>query len=217
MTIYCISGLGADYKAFDRIEWDAKHHIVHIPWLEPYDKENLQQYARRMASAINTQEPFALVGLSFGGIVAIEMLAFLNPNKIVLISSISHSAQLPWYFRLIGKTNLYKTHLFLSLKNNTHIINALFGQKETPLGKYLKNRFAHISDRYLSWSMEQILRWQQNEKPNEVFQIHGTKDIVFPISRIKADYVIDGGSHFMIYTHAKQVSKHLQQILSYQL
>lgn len=215
MTVYCISGLGADYKAFDRIEWDAKHTIVHIPWLEPHHKENLQQYARRMASNINTHEPFALVGLSFGGIVAIEMLAFLNPNKIILISSISHSAQLPWYFRLIGKTSVYKTRLFLSLKNNTHIINAMFGQKETPLGKYLKNRFAHLSDRYLSWSMEQILRWQQNEKPNEVFQIHGTKDIVFPISRIKADYVIDGGSHFMIYTHAKQVSKHLQSLLNH--
>ena len=217
MTIYCISGLGADYKAFDRIEWDAKHTIVHIPWLEPYNKETLQQYARRMAAAINTQEPFALVGLSFGGIVAIEMLAFLNPNKIILISSISHSAQLPWYFRLIGKTNVYKTRLFLSLKNNTHIINAMFGQKETPLGKYLKNRFAHLSDRYLSWSMEQILRWQQKEKPNEVFQIHGTKDIVFPISRIKADCVIDGGSHFMIYTHAKQVSKQVQSLLDHQL
>lgn len=216
MTIYCISGLGADYKAFDRIEWDAKHTLVHIPWLESYDKETLQQYARRMATSINTHEPFALVGLSFGGIVAIEMLAFLNPEKIILISSISHSAQLPWYFRLIGKTKLHRTRLLLSLKNNTHIINAMFGQKETPLGKYLKNRFAHISNRYLSWSMDQILLWQQPEKPKEVIHLHGSKDIVFPIARIKADYVINGGSHFMIYTHAKQVSNILNQVLNYQ-
>ena len=215
MTIYCISGLGADYRAFERIEWPAHHTIVHLPWLEPLNNEALQAYAHRMAEPINTQEPFALVGLSFGGIISIEMLAFLKPEKIILISSISSNEQLPWYFRVAGKTKLHHSPLAQQLKQNTWFINSLFGQKDTPLALYLKTQFAAMSNHYLSWSLDHILSWEQNEKPNNVVQLHGSADKVFPIEYTQADIIVRGGSHYMIYTHAKQVSKHLNSLLNY--
>ena len=109
MTVYCISGLGADHRAFERLQWAPNLRIVHLPWLEPSPNESLQAYAHRMPKPIQSHEPFALVGLSFGGILAIEMLHFLQPNKTIIISSISNNTQLPWYFRVVGKTKLYKS------------------------------------------------------------------------------------------------------------
>ena len=217
MTVYCISGLGADHRAFERLQWAPNLRIVHLPWLEPSPNESLQAYAHRMAKPIQNHEPFALIGLSFGGILAIEMLHFLQPYKTIIISSISNNTQLPWYFRVVGKTKLYKSPLANTLKQNAWFIDSLFGKKNTPLALYLKEKFRAMSNIYLNWSLEHILSWEQKEKPTGLIHIHGTADKVFPIEYTQPDIIIRGGSHFMIYTHAKQVSKHLQQILTYQL
>ena len=215
MTVYCISGLGADHRAFERLTWPESTHVVYLPWLEPLPKESLSQYAQRLAEPIITHEPFVLVGLSFGGIISVELLQWLKPEKTILLSSIADAAQLPWYFRLAGKTGLHQTALAKQLKQNQWFIDSLFGQKNTPLALYLKEHFAAMSDNYLTWSLDSILNWGQNEKPRNVIQIHGSADRVFPIEYAKPDVVIRGGSHFMVYTHAKQVSKHIHDLLNY--
>ena len=213
MTLYCISGLGADHRAFERLQFDETLNVVFLPWLEPETEETLRHYAQRMAEPIMTHEPFALLGLSFGGIISGEMSHFLNPEKIILLSTIAHAGQLPWYFKVAGKTQLHKSSLASNLKTNPLFIDSLFGQKNTPLSLYLKEKFALMSPYYLSWSLDRILTWTQSAKPTQATHIHGSADRVFPIEYTEPDIVVRGGSHYMVYTHAKQVSKIIQEIL----
>ena len=49
--IYCISGLGADERAFSNLKIDG-YELVYMPWLQPLEKETIEQYAKRMSTGI---------------------------------------------------------------------------------------------------------------------------------------------------------------------
>ena len=54
--IYCISGLGADYRVFKHLEKD--FNLIHIPWIEPKLNEDLLTYGKRLIQNINFQRNF---------------------------------------------------------------------------------------------------------------------------------------------------------------
>lgn len=54
---------------------------------------------------IDTSEDFALLGLSFGGIIVQEMNRFLSPKKTILISTVKNHSELPKLMRWGGKLN----------------------------------------------------------------------------------------------------------------
>ena len=81
--IYCISGLGSDEKIFARIKVDG-YQLVHIPWLKPEKDEPIEVYAKRMSKYIKDEKP-VLMGLSFGGMMAIEITKLLPVDKLILI------------------------------------------------------------------------------------------------------------------------------------
>jgi pimeloyl-ACP methyl ester carboxylesterase len=62
--------------------------LIVPPWSDPDPREPLACYARRMAGAIKLSRPAIIGGVSFGGIVALEMANHLGLAECVLISSI---------------------------------------------------------------------------------------------------------------------------------
>jgi pimeloyl-ACP methyl ester carboxylesterase len=72
MNIYLISGLGADKRVFSKLGFSTNHVIKHIEWIKPNSNEDLSSYARRLARQIDESKPFFLVGVSFGGMIAVE-------------------------------------------------------------------------------------------------------------------------------------------------
>lgn len=85
MKIYAISGLGADERAFQFLEFP--YEVVHVKWITPEGDESMSSYAKRLCAQVDTSEPFALVGLSFGGMLATEMCKFIKPVHTILLSS----------------------------------------------------------------------------------------------------------------------------------
>jgi hypothetical protein len=213
LNIYFISGLGADKRAFDKIELSQMYNKHFIDWLKPFPKETVEAYALRMSANIDHSKPFVLVGLSFGGLICIEIAKFLKPLKVILISSISCCSELPWYFKIGGRLRLHKTGINTLLLKNDRILFWFFGTKSNKLQQYLKEMIAQTSSTYLTWAMHAITHWKHNDKPECVIHIHGTKDKLFPLHYCHADIVIQRGSHFMIVTHAGQISKEIGHIL----
>jgi pimeloyl-ACP methyl ester carboxylesterase len=207
MNIYFISGLGADRQAFDKIKLSEHFAIHHIDWLDPLKNEALPTYAKRMMYGIDRTQPFILAGLSFGGILCIEIDKLLPASKIFLISSISQRGQLPWYLRMAGSLRLHRMGFISLLKKIPSITNWAFGAGNGRLKNYLQAMIDKTSDNYLHWSLDTILAWKQTSKPNHVIQIHGTADKLFPIKYIKPDFTLTHGSHFMIVTHADKISE----------
>lgn len=214
MDVYFISGLGADRRAFEKIILTPDHTAYYIDWLEPLSQESLTAYAKRMASSIDVTKPFVLVGLSFGGIVSIEIGKVLQPKQIILISSVSHRSEMPWYFRFASIFNIHKTFFVSQIKRNEKIMFWFFGTKSNKLRAYLKEMIEAMSYNYLKWSIHEIVNWKQQSKPQNVFHIHGNADKLFPIQYIKPDKLIDRGSHFMVVTHARAISAVINELLN---
>ena len=58
----------------------------------------------------------------------------------------------------------------------------------------------------MKWAIEEMMRWKGGAPNPAVVHIHGDKDRIFPIGRIKNAITIAGGSHFMIVNRAKEIS-----------
>ena len=213
MNVYFISGLGADFHAFDRIEilsFCVKHDL---PWLEPLPSEALNNYAKRMAEGIDLSRPFVLVGLSFGGIVAIEIHQQFPALQVILISSITNRNELPWYFRFAGSVGLHQSPILPLIKKWDKAMYWFFGTRSARLRGYLKERMDQTTLTYLKWSLNAIVHWKQAEKPKGVIHLHGSKDKLFPIQYCCPDYIVQGGSHFMVVTHAREISRQFSVML----
>ncbi|MGN6647483.1 MAG: alpha/beta fold hydrolase, partial [Cytophaga sp.] len=70
MVLYFFSGLGADKRVFKKLRLPEHVEIRHVEWIQPQPEESLKNYVRRLSAVIQTDKPFCLIGLSFGGIVA---------------------------------------------------------------------------------------------------------------------------------------------------
>jgi hypothetical protein len=213
--IYFVPGLAAGPEIFEHLELSPEKYELHyIAWKKPLAiDESIANYAKRMAPEVVHRNP-VLVGVSFGGIMVQEMSKLMEVQKTIIISSVKTSTELPKRFRMAKFTKAYK--LF-----PTKIVSNFEEYAKYFLGKSLKNR-AEIYQKYLSvrsttylnWSIKNVLNWEQEKPLNNVIHIHGTSDHVFPIKHIENAIEIEGGTHVMILTKAKKISKIIDATLT---
>ena len=88
MKLYVISGLGADFKVLENINFPENLEVVFLDWLIPENKEDFHHYVERMADRVDDSEPFALLGYSFGGLIVQEIDKIKPAEKVVIMGSI---------------------------------------------------------------------------------------------------------------------------------
>lgn len=214
MTLYFLSGLGADRRIFEKIHLPVHHKIVYIDWVVPQKKESIHNYARRLSAHIDPAEPFCIVGLSFGGMMAIELSKIVSPRKTILISSIASSRQRPWYFQILRIFPVYKLFSQGSLKMNPSVTYKMMGVTNNEEKAVFNTMLEDTDITFFKWAIESILKWEQPAALNNIYQIHGTADLMFPIKYIKTSYMIPKGNHLMVYTKAEEVSRTLAAIIA---
>ncbi|MGL5075499.1 MAG: hypothetical protein ACRDBG_06605, partial [Waterburya sp.] len=97
-NIYCLSGLGTDDRVFQKLKFQG-YQPIHIHWIEPKKGETITAYAQRLTTQIKSDCPI-LVGLSFGGIIAVEIAKQIATEKVILISSTKNKQEIPFYFKI---------------------------------------------------------------------------------------------------------------------
>ena len=210
-TIYCISGLGADERAFSKLK--VKDHTLKvIPWLMPEQNETIQHYAERMRAGITEENPI-LMGLSFGGMICTEIAKQIPVSKIIIISSIKSSKELPWWMRTVATLKLHKIVPLKSTKITQPIQNKMLGvqSEEEKSLVYSLRRTADLP--YTNWAVHQAINWKNDWQHPNIYHIHGDNDYMFPIKNIKADYTIKNAGHFMIMNRSAEVSDCINTIL----
>ena len=211
-TIYCISGLGADERVFSHLHIEG-HQINYLPWLLPRTKEPIHEYAKRMSESIIAEKPI-LMGLSFGGMMSIEIAKLMPVEKVILISSIKSTRELPVLMKWAGRLRINKLLPMRSYKVLEPLQNWCLGitteEEKNLLHAYRRN----ISQVYMNWAINEILNWRNDWQPSKLFHIHGDDDKIFPIKKTYPTYVIPGGGHFMIMNKAEEVSSYINKALS---
>jgi pimeloyl-ACP methyl ester carboxylesterase len=209
--IYCISGLGADEHIFKHIRVDG-YELVHVPWLRPARQEDIATYATRMASAIVDENPI-IVGVSFGGMVAIEIARLRPTRQVFIISSIKSGDELPVWMKLAGWLSLHKFIPVRSFKITEKIDNNRLGVS-TPEEKMMVRNYRRNADQvYVNWAINEVLNWKNTWQPSRLVHIHGDRDRMFPIKRIRASHIVREGTHLMIYNRAGEISTIIQNEL----
>ena len=116
--IYLVPGLAASSKIFEFLNFDEDKFSIHLlEWLLPKgSNEPLENYAYRMSLLVKQQDA-VLIGVSFGGILVQEMSKFLNPKKVIIISSVKSYNELPNHLKLLKKTKAYKLFPVKAVEN----------------------------------------------------------------------------------------------------
>lgn len=214
--IYCISGLGADERVFKKLNIQAD--LQFVQWVKPEPGETIQNYAHRLSSQIKDDNPI-IIGLSFGGMMAIELSRILSISKVILISSVKSEKELPFWMRTCGQWKLDRAlpdRPLGSIPGSKAIrpIQNYFLGASTEEEKRIANEYRdNIDPQYLKWSINQVLNWKNDWLPSEMVHIHGNKDHIFPLKKVKPTHVINGGGHFMIMNHHKEISNILKEVL----
>ncbi len=210
--IYCISGLGADDKAFGKLAIEG-YTLKHLQWITPHKKESLPSYASRLAAPITEPHPI-LLGLSFGGMMAIEIAKQLPVQKVILISTVKTYTEIPQWMRWAGTLKLNRIIPVQMSRLTEKANDRRMGIKTAEEKKFVEYYRKHADLQQVTWAVDQIVNWRNTWVPQVVYHIHGDKDRMFPLKNTQPTHIIKDGTHIMILNRAKEVSLCIEEILS---
>ena len=211
MKVYVFSGLGADDRVFQFL--DLKYELVYLPWLEPGIEESISAYAKRMAAEIDQNEPFGLIGISYGGLVAVEVSKLVRAKKVILISSACRRKELRLIYRFFGHVPIWKIVPDDFPSPPLSIAKYLFSPK-TQLDLF-DSVIQDIPPRFSRWASEKICKWDNDTVPDNLILITGSKDRLMPYKKQKNSFLIAGGTHWMIVDRAEEISKLINDCFKY--
>ena len=208
--IYCLGGLGVDVRAFEYLKLYYPNNISIIQWIQPYSDESINNYAKRIVKVNNLTDDILLLGVSFGGIIGVEICKIIKPRKFFLLSSISHKGQKPILIRVCSLLKLHYLIPFRLLKISNFVTFYFFGIRKNRHKKLLKVILRETDILFLKWAIRLVMSWNNTSIISHIV-IHGSKDRIFPSGNLESkNYLIQGGGHFMIITHAKEIAKILE-------
>ncbi|MES2410212.1 MAG: alpha/beta hydrolase [Bacteroidota bacterium] len=212
--VYFMPGMAASSSIFERIHLPVETFEMHLlEWVLPEKNESLKDYAKRMAENIK-HENVILVGVSFGGVLVQEMKQFVNPKKVIIISSVKSNAELPRRMKIAKTTKAYKLIPTTLIGNIELLTKYTFGSSILKQRLKLYEKFLSVRDKiYLDWAIEQMINWGRIKIDNEIIHIHGESDEVFPLRHIEKCISVKGGTHIMILTKYRWLNENLPKIM----
>ena len=215
LPLYLIPGLGADARLFGPLlpYLPATVRPQVLEWLPPLSPdEPLAAYAARLAAPIPTNEACWVAGVSFGGILALEIGRLRPLAHLIQISSIPAAEFLPLPLRLLRAMRLYRLSPPQLLGKFSGLAKWFFGIQDREMGALLRSFLSNMNVPYTRWAIHALLSWD-SAGIRPALSLHGTHDRVFPLGHRQVEHRIAGGPHFMVYTHAKEVGAFLTEII----
>lgn len=193
-------------------------------WLEPESqRESLAHYAERLAAAAlkssargGSVRRIVVGGLSMGGMLALEMARHLGARAVAQIASCDHpSAVLP-VLAAGDKVGRVTPTPVLALGKRVATLFVGRGGLPAEQRRLVVHMLRDIDIEFLRWCGRAVMSWEGCEDPGvPVHHIHGTRDWVLPISRLRTPptRVVEGGAHVLNMSHAREVNEFLGRVL----
>jgi hypothetical protein len=214
--IYAIPGLATDKRLFKNLDLPG-YEIRVLEWEIPSINESMTGFATRLAVQINTAIPFHLMGVSFGGMCAVEISKFLKPDKLILISTAKGVEELPFFIKIF---RYFPLHKFLSqsfiIRLSKMVKYFLAGHSKDDLDLLVK-MLHDCGDGYINGAINCLVTWNCSSSTctnTSIIQLHGTKDRVIPGRNIKGYIPVEGGNHFMVLNRGREISKIIMEKLT---
>lgn len=99
----------------------------------------MNAYCKRLCIQIPKEDNVILIGVSFGGMVAMEIASIIGARQTIIISSLKSKSELPKFYVLIKTLKLYLVFSFGILKHIDFIANWMFSATNNSEKLILKN------------------------------------------------------------------------------
>ena len=210
--VYMMPGMAANPLIFERIILPKNFKINYLEWLMPSDNEEFDNYISRISKLIKGKN-IVLIGVSFGGIIVQEIAKIISVHKVIIISSVKTSKELPFLMQLgknIGAHKFFPVNWLQSFESLAQFaLGPSINKKIELYRKYLSVR----DKKYLRWSIDKITGWNNDKYPDNLIHIHGTHDLVFPSIYIKDAIFVKKATHAMILVNAKWFNDNLPDLI----
>lgn len=212
--IYLIPGQGSDERLFQNIEIE-NYEIRHIKFEVPEKKATMSRYAEQLAAQIDTTTRYSIIGVSLGGMLAIEMSKNMNPEEVILIASAKTVDEIPKLYKFFKKLPV---HLLLGgrfYKFWTIALQPLYEPMPKEDQKMWRSMMKEKNPKFMKRAVRCIVGWDNEEyDKDKTLHIHGTKDKTLPLKNIKDPVVIENGTHVMTLINGKEISGIINKWLS---
>lgn len=210
-----LPGIGADARLFEP-QRKVFSNLLLPEWMAPEPTESLSSYGRRMASTIRETGPFFLGGVSFGGMVALEMASHLSPKAVFLISSCRSGRQIPRSLRWVERCSRWLPNtLFDRCRPLSPMIFRIFGKSGPEEIDLALEMFAETETSFIRWACRVITTWSYDgDLSMPVRQIHGDCDLVIPHRNMNIDHLIPNAGHLAVVTHSEAVNSALLSFMN---
>lgn len=202
----------SDFPVYSRLLPLLPNAVV-VDFLPPEPRETLVSYSSRMADLI--PKDAYIGGVSFGGIIALEISRLLRPRGCILISSIRHPCELPPWFRIWRPFGGgYCSAVLSTIGSAASLVPRSVRTDSTIRATKL------ASDRgaWHRWATAAVLDWKPEPLGDfcPILQIHGTGDTTFPMRYVHPDVSIPGGSHALPLSHPNEVAAAIRSFVEQQ-
>lgn len=211
-TVYCISGLGADEKVFKFLDLSFVHPVF-VQWITPLKNETLSNYAHRLKQKFISEPDPVIIGLSLGGMIAVEIVKTMPAARAIIISSAKTINEIPFYMRLLRYAPLYKILPDASVKRSLHLQRYFLGARSKLTRSYIKFALKNADTNFYKWAIGAIMKWDNQTIPSNIVHIHGTNDKLLPHKFVKADISVEDGGHLIITENANEISALLKKLI----
>ncbi len=210
MTLYLLPGVGCDKRLFERLVLPGID-VVCLDW-PPFPKNcTLPMLAAELRAEVDATRPHVLAGVSMGGMVAQELAALTNPQKVILISTWTGPQEWPWYVRWAKRLHLWNLVGTNSMRW-VWPLKRVLGPRPKEIDRLLWEMAVAQEAGKIRHGIAAILHWQGSPWQGPVYRIHGDNDHVIPL-RFSVDRVVKGGEHIMVLTKAEEVGRAVEEAL----
>lgn len=209
-----LPGMGVDARLFGP-QRAAGFEFESPPMPMPERGDTMADYAGRVRDLLRLDGPCVVGGVSFGGMVACELSRITRAECVLLIASCASAAAIPGYFwpvecvsRIIPDF-LIRRRAVVSARMMAH-----FEGLDDEQYQVLRTMVTDTEVTKLRRFARMILSWKAPAGyPCPIHQIHGSRDMVIPLSRVRPEVVIPGGGHLINMTHANEVNTFVARYL----
>lgn len=203
--IFMFPAFGCDESIFANLKFDNMEKRP-AQYLRPERDETIEHYARRLIHSNGIGEGASLIGVSFGGIMAVEIAKQVSAQRIILISSIKTKFEKPVLLKFARRSGMHKLISGKMMKRGVFLLRPFFGKN---VEGYLNFRgmLRNSDDQLLEWAAHQAAHWENETVIPNILHIHGNKDPLFPIRNIKNAICVENGTHVMVTQKSLEINR----------
>ncbi len=212
MDIYLLPGLGTDHRLFSRLDLGGLH-VRYLEWPDYGPGHTLRDIAHMLVDQVDTARTHWYMGVSMGGMVAQELAALTNPEKVVLMSSWIGPHEWPWHIRMAARLRPHLVINETTMRMTWPLKARLVGQGDPVIGRLLYDMACAQTARRIRHGVAAIMRWEGSPWKGPLVRIHGDADRLIPL-RFPADHVVRGGKHTMVINSAEELGPLLRKLFT---